>query len=72
MSTEQRRSVIDFFKVVMFISLSISGFLIANQFREQAKKFDEQHDDIKSLRTEMKNIGDRTIRIEYELKLRPN
>lgn len=74
MSTEQRKGVVDIFKILMFISLSISGFLIA-------KKYDEQHEDIKAMRSEVKediknisdkiqNIESRTIRMEYELKLK--
>lgn len=70
MSTEQRKGMVDIFKILMFISLSISGFLIASKYNEQTEKFDEQHEEIKLIRSDLRSIEARTIRIEYELKLK--
>lgn len=57
MSSETSRTITDFLKWIAYGSLTVASILV--------------YDDFKTVRTKVENIEMRTIRIEYELKLRP-
>ncbi len=63
MSVEQRNLMAYVFKMVMYLSLSISGFLIVDSYNSVKS-------DVRDIKTNVENINHRVIRIEYELKLR--
>lgn len=63
MSTEQRNQFNDIAKWILWISLSISSFLIANTYN----KVDEKMNRISE---KMESMEARIIRIEYEVKLK--
>lgn len=74
MSLEQRKGIIDFFKIIMLISLSISGFLLASNYTEIKENQDRMKDQLDAHQREVikttNEIQNRVIRIEYELKLK--
>lgn len=63
MSLEQRQIALDVFKIAMWVSISICSFLLVNTYHEV-------REDIKDIHDKIENIEARTIRIEYELKLK--
>lgn len=63
MSVEQRNLVGYVFKLIMYLSLSISGFLIADSYNSVKA-------DVREIKTNVENIEHRVIRMEYELKLK--
>ncbi len=64
MSTEDRGKIAtDVFKVVMYISLSISSFLLVSNYNNAIEKLDKISDKIEQIEVRM-------IRVEYELKLK--
>lgn len=63
MSIEQRHQINDIAKWVLWASISVSSFLIANTYQKVDAKMDKTYDKIES-------IESRLIRVEYELKLK--
>jgi hypothetical protein len=64
MSTEDKGKIAtDVFKVVMYISLSISSFLLVSNYNNAIQKLDKISDKIEQIEV-------RVIRVEYELKLK--
>lgn len=63
MSLEQRQIALDVFKIAMWVSISISSFLLV-------ATYNNVREDIKEIHEKIDNIEARTIRMEYELKLK--
>lgn len=63
MSIEQRSQITDIAKWVLWLSISVSSFLIANTYQKVDSKMDK-------LSEKAEAIEARLIRVEYELKLK--
>lgn len=63
MSTQQRDQITDIFKWVLWGSLSVSSFLVANTYRDTQSE-------IKTISEKLQSVEARIIRLEYELKLK--
>ena len=74
MSIEQRKGIIDLFKIGMYVSLSICGYLLVDNYQDlktsqhemKQQMLENQQEVIKTTN----EIQHRVIRIEYELKLK--
>lgn len=63
MSLDQRNQITDVLKWVLWGSISISSFLVANTYNNVETKIDKTYDKLESIEARM-------IRVEYELKLK--
>lgn len=70
MSIEQREQVRDIMKWILYGSVSISSFLIANTYRDNHESMKETQASLKEIASKVQSIEARIIRIEYELKLK--
>jgi hypothetical protein len=64
MSTEMRTDITTVMKWIMYGSISLASFLMVTSYNEVKT-------DIKRVAEKADNIEKKIIRIEYELKLRP-
>jgi hypothetical protein len=70
MSVEHRHQINDIAKWILWASISVSSFLIANTYQKVEAKMDKTEDKIDKTYEKVEAIEARMIRVEYELKLK--